>query len=69
MPAGKFKAQCLSVLDDVAATGRTLVVTKHGRPVARITPARRLKPGALAGVIRFHGDITAPIEAEWEALS
>ena len=67
VPAGKFKAQCLGLLDEVAATGRELVVTKHGRPVARIVPIDRLKAGALAGVIRFHGDITEPIEADWEA--
>jgi prevent-host-death family protein len=68
IPAGKFKARCLSLLDEVAATGRALVVTKRGRAVARITPAERLQPGALAGVITFHGDITAPIDAEWAAL-
>ena len=67
VPAGKFKAQCLSLLDEVAATGRELVVTKHGRPVARIVPVDRLKAGALAGVIRFDGDFTGPIEADWEA--
>jgi prevent-host-death family protein len=68
VPAGRFKAQCLRLLDEVAATGRALVVTKRGRPVARIVPADRLQPGALAGVIRFLGDITEPIDAEWDAL-
>ena len=68
VPAGRFKAQCLSLLDEVAATGRALVITKRGRPVARVVPADRLEPGALAGVIRFRGDITEPIDAEWDAL-
>jgi prevent-host-death family protein len=68
IPAGKFKAECLRLLDEVAATGRPLIVTKHGRAVARIVPAERLKPGALASVISFHGDITAPIDAKWDAV-
>ena len=68
LPAGKFKAKCLSLLDEVASTGRAVVITKRGRPVARLVPAEPLKPGALAGTIRFHGDISAPIKAEWGAL-
>lgn len=68
VPASKFKAQCLSLIDEVAATGCALVVTKRGRPVARIVPADRLAPGSLAGIIRFHGDITESIDAEWEAV-
>ena len=67
VPAGKFKAECLRLLDEVAATGRPLIVTKNGRPVARIVPAERLKPGALASVISFNGDITAPIDVKWDA--
>jgi prevent-host-death family protein len=63
--AGRFKAECLSLLDDVAATGRPLVVTKRGRPVARVVPVARLKPGALKGVVRFVGDIVAPLDVEW----
>jgi prevent-host-death family protein len=36
--ASEFKARCLALLDEVAETGRPLVVTKHGRPVARVVP-------------------------------
>jgi len=36
--ASQFKARCLRLLDEVAETGETLVVTKHGRPVARVVP-------------------------------
>jgi prevent-host-death family protein len=39
--ATQFKAKCLRLLDEVAETGETLVVTKHGRPVARIEPPLR----------------------------
>lgn len=36
IPAGEFKQRCLAILDEVAETHRTYVVTKRGRPVARI---------------------------------
>jgi prevent-host-death family protein len=36
--ATQFKAHCLRLLDEVAETGETLVVTKHGKPVARVVP-------------------------------
>lgn len=45
--ATQFKARCLRLLDEVAESGETLVVTKHGRPVARILPP--LRPADLRG--------------------
>ena len=45
--AGDFKARCLALLDEVAETRRTLVVTKRGRPVARVVPLD--PPGSLVG--------------------
>ena len=36
--AGKFKAQCLALLDEVAQTHEQLVITKHGKPVAKLLP-------------------------------
>jgi prevent-host-death family protein len=36
--AGEFKAKCLAVMDEVQATGQPVVVTKRGKPVARLTP-------------------------------
>ena len=38
MTAASFKAKCLGVLDTVAATGRGVIITKHGKPVARLVP-------------------------------
>ena len=38
VPAGVFKQGCLAILDDVAATHREVVITKRGRPVARVVP-------------------------------
>ena len=38
VPASVFKARCLALLDEVESTHRSLVVTKHGQPVARVVP-------------------------------
>jgi prevent-host-death family protein len=48
--ATRFKARCLRLLDEVAETGQPLVITKHGRPVARVEPATR--PENLRGSVK-----------------
>lgn len=50
--ATQFKARCLRLLDEVAESGETLVITKHGRPVARVEPPMR--PDDLRGSIKFN---------------
>jgi prevent-host-death family protein len=50
--ATQFKTHCLRLLDEVASTGETLVVTKHGRPVARIEPP--LRPDDLRGSVKIN---------------
>lgn len=67
--AGDFKAKCLQLLDDVAERREPLVITKRGKPVARLVP---MPPeislfGALAGSVVDESDIIAPIEIEWDA--
>jgi prevent-host-death family protein len=59
--AAAFKARCLALLDEVARTRETLVVTKRGRPVARLT-ARPLRDS-----VRWRGDLTAPLGDAWNA--
>ncbi len=49
--ATQFKAHCLRLLDEVAETGEALVITKHGRPVARLEPP--LRPADLRGSVEF----------------
>lgn len=59
MAAGKFKDQCLRVLDRVAATRTPVTITKRGKPVATVVPytAPRQKAESLAGsIVREHGD-------------
>lgn len=67
--AGEFKAKCLQLLDDVAEKRGTLVITKHGKPVAKLVPVepeQRLF-GALKGSVVGEMDIVSPINSEWEA--
>lgn len=51
IPAGRFKAQCLKLLDEVAETGETIVVTKRGKPVARVEPVE--EPPSLRGSVVY----------------
>jgi prevent-host-death family protein len=67
VPAGEFKAKCLALLDEVAASGRELVVTKRGRPVARVTPIRDERRRSLRGSIVFEKDIVKPTGERWDA--
>ena len=50
--ATQFKARCLRLLDEVAETGETLVVTKRGRPVVRVEPSR--PPRDLRGSVKYN---------------
>lgn len=54
IPAGRFKAQCLRLLDEVAETGETIVVTKRGKPVAKVEPVE--EPPSLRGSVVYHVD-------------
>ena len=70
MTASEFKAKYLRLMDEVAETGEEIVITKNGKPVSRVVPYRQ-KPKAIfaidRGRITIHGDITEPINVEWEA--
>lgn len=70
MKASEFKAKCLQLMDDVAATGEPIVVTKNGRPVSRLEPYRQRPTtlfGSLAGAMILTADIVDPLDVEWEA--
>ena len=41
MKASEFRAKCLKLMDEVAETGQEIVITRNGRPVARLTPYRK----------------------------
>ena len=70
MSATEFKARCYRLMDEVGETGREIVITKRGKPVARLVPVRpSLSPwfGRDRDIIKIHGDIGAPIDVEWNA--
>ena len=48
--ASKFKAKCLALMDQVARTGETILVTKNGRPVAELRPHRGPRAKSLIGL-------------------
>lgn len=66
IPAAQFKAQCLGLLDEVEKGQTQLVITKRGRPVARVVPLERPTPRKKLGG-RIVGDIVGSIEPEWIA--
>ena len=71
--ASEFKAKCLAILDEVNRTGESLIITKHGNPVAQVFPAFGVNatyPQAeLAGTVEIVGDVIEPVlpSEEWEA--
>ena len=75
IPVSEFKARCLAVLRRVKRTGRSVVVTRFGEPLAEIVPPRATPDdspwlGSMKGTARIVGDIIAPASEieEWEAL-
>jgi len=68
--ASEFKAKCLRLLDEVEE-GETLVITKRGRPVARVVPVsppRRSLRGTWKGLVKIKGDIVHfDTGREWES--
>jgi prevent-host-death family protein len=71
MAAGKFKAQCLGVIDDVQARREPVVVTKHGKAVAMMVPMADEAEddpifGFYKGKIEILKDIVAPIYTDQE---
>jgi prevent-host-death family protein len=64
VPAGEFKQKCLALMDEVAALGTELVITKHGTPICKLMPlpinSAQQRFGWLKGAITIHGDLTEP---------
>lgn len=69
MPAGEFKAKCLSVFDEVETRRRSYLITKRGRPVARIVPLASQRPSSLRGSLLHEDGLLDPVSVEWDAQS
>jgi antitoxin (DNA-binding transcriptional repressor) of toxin-antitoxin stability system len=73
MAAGWFKANCLAVMDEVQAKHETVVITKYGKPVAKLVPVKAEGDdifGFLSGKVAITGDVVSPAlsRGEWVNL-
>jgi prevent-host-death family protein len=73
MPAGVFKSCCLALMDEVQAKRETVVITKHGKPVAKLVPVNAETDDLynfLAGKGSVIGDVVSPAltAEEWGEL-
>ncbi len=72
MAITEFKAYALKVVDQVAKSNESLVITKRGKPLAELIPYRKPEekhvPGKLADTLVFEKDIVTPLGQDiWEA--
>jgi prevent-host-death family protein len=72
MPAGMFKRNCLAVIDEVRAKRESVVITKHGHPVAMLVPVKKMGDifGFFSNRGRITGDVVSPALSpeEWGKL-
>ena len=74
VPAGVFKATCLELMDRVKERREEIVITKYGKPVAKLVPVsdadapRGTAWGWMKGTVLWYGDVISPIDVEWEAM-
>ena len=75
MPAGEFKAKCLRVMEEVRKYRTPVVITKKGKPVAKLVPADETPKsifGCMADKIKIIGDIESPVLPpieEWDMMT
>jgi len=72
MGISEFKAHALKILDSIAKSHESLIITKRGRPLVQINSCVSEETGALPGrlahTLVFENDIVAPVdEGDWEA--
>jgi len=68
--AATFKAQCLTLMENVRSTRRPLVITKRGKPIAKLVPLDAPKDefiGRLKGVFEVVGELDADPPEAWES--
>ncbi len=71
--AGVFKAKCLALMDEVSSKHESVLITKNGKPVARLVPVEEQKSdifGCLQGEVEIIGEVDVPIipQEDWEML-
>ena len=68
MKASEFKSKCLTIMDDVQERGGEVVITKRGRPVAKLVPVGdvAMSPiGFMRGTVVAEGDLVSPDPDAW----
>ena len=69
--AGEFKAKCLGLLDEVQRQRKEILITKRGKPVAKLVPVKEERSesfiGSMQGTMEIVGDIISPIDEKWDA--
>jgi prevent-host-death family protein len=73
MAAGAFKVHCLAVMDEVQSKRQSVLITKRGKPVAKLVPVEQEKDdifGFYKGKIKINGDVVSPAFSpeEWGDL-
>ncbi len=68
--AGKFKAECLRLMDHVHETHEEIIITKRGRQIAKLVPIggnpEKNIYGWMKDSVIFEDDIISPIEEKWD---
>ena len=69
IPAGEFKSKCLAVMDEVQTKRQSVIITKRGKPVAKLVPVNLERDDFydfMKGKGRIRGDIVSPVIADEE---
>jgi len=71
IPAAEFKAKCLKVMDTVSRTRRSFVISKRGKPIAKLVPIDEEPTpsifGRMKGTMTIIGDIVSPDDEIWDS--
>jgi len=69
MSVAAFKSKCLAVMDEVATKRESVVITKHGKPIARLDPVKAQTPEDIycfvKGKGKVIGNVVLPALDEW----
>jgi prevent-host-death family protein len=68
MTVSKFKATCLSILNDVQKQKKRVIITKRGKPIVEVIPYLKTdRKISLRDTVTYMGDIVSPVaEGDWE---
>lgn len=69
--AAEFKAKCLKLMDRVNSYHEEVVITKYGKPIAKLVPFSKKETKSIFGYmkdsVKTIGDITLPLNEKWDA--